>query len=451
MVISILIGILGLGIVIFFHELGHFLAAKAAGVTVEVFSIGWGKRLWGFTFRGTEYRLSLFPIGGYCRMKGEAELKEALEQDLPKLNAEKGSLFSVPRWKRILVYLAGPFANFLFSILVLGIIWFSGFTTQTYENRIVLLSEYLPSPEPRPADGVLITGDRILAVDGKMVDHYRDIQEFIAPNPGKTLVLTVERSGAQLNLPIVPKLNPDSGAGLIGVAAWVEPVIMMIAPDSPAFLAGLMEGDRITKAKDTQIANHVDFLKVLSTHPRTVDLEILRDGITREITVLPDYSKDDQGYIGIVFQTITYNSEKVGIFGAFIKGIEESFETLVLTLKGISLLFRGVNVGKAVAGPIRMTYYVGEVASRSFQMGFGVGLINLFRFLSLISVALCFVNLLPIPALDGGMILINTVEIARGGALRPKTYYRYQLVGFFVILVLLFFTTFSDLFFLIQK
>jgi regulator of sigma E protease len=133
------------------------------------------------------------------------------------------------------------------------------------------------------------------------------------------------------------------------------------------------------------------------------------------------------------------------------KGTNEAVRTFTLTIKGIILLFSGVDLQNTVSGPIRITYMVGEVASEGFSRGVGSGFITLFRFLSLLSVALCFGNLLPIPALDGGLILLSIVEMAKGTSVRPKTFYRYQTVGFFIVILILFLTTFGDISYLFSK
>jgi regulator of sigma E protease len=141
----------------------------------------------------------------------------------------------------------------------------------------------------------------------------------------------------------------------------------------------------------------------------------------------------------------------MNVFQAIGRGTRETFRTFALTIKGIALLFSGVDVQKAVSGPVRITYLVGEVATEGFAQGIGSGFITLFRFLSLLSVALCFGNLLPIPALDGGLIVLSLVEAVKGSSVSPKTFYRYQTVGFIIILMILFLTTFSDLSYLFSQ
>jgi regulator of sigma E protease len=140
--LTVLYGLLGLSIVVLIHELGHFMAARLVGIEVEAFSIGMGPKLFGLSRGGTEWRISAFPLGGYCRMKGEEGFKQALERKLEHIPAEKGSFYGEAAWKRILILLAGPFFNLLFAALLFGIVALVGLRVETLPNRIVLASDY---------------------------------------------------------------------------------------------------------------------------------------------------------------------------------------------------------------------------------------------------------------------------------------------------------------------
>jgi len=454
MIFNILLGILGLGIVVFVHELGHFLAAKASGITVEAFSLGWGRVLFARTWKGTEYRISMLPIGGYCKMKGEELFKKAIDENQSSIPDEEGSLFSVSVWKRMLTYAAGPLFNFIFAVLVLSIIWFSGFKIQTYDNRIIMLSDYprLFSQIDNPADAAgLRTGDRIVKVGSERIETYSDLQRVIARSPQKTLPISFIRNGTEIVSSISPELDLDTGAGRIGVAAWVDPVLDEVAEGRSAAAGGLRKGDKLVEANGVPVQHSLDLYIALADRPSTLNLTYERDGNRAETVIVPFYGEDGSIELGISFQTLTHNSPDLNIFQSIARGSSESIQTFVLTIKGVALLFSGVNVRKAVSGPVRITYLVGEVASQGFQRGIGSGLINLFRFLSLLSVALCFGNLLPIPALDGGFLVLSVVELIKGNSVSPKTFYRYQTIGFFIILVILFLTTFSDISYLFSN
>lgn len=455
MIVSIVLGIIGLGIVILVHEVGHFVAARASGIEVETFSVGWGPKLISRRRGKTEYRLSAFPIGGYCRMKGEHVLREAWRNGENTIPKEPGSFFAAPPWKRIIVSVAGPSANLLFAVVVLSIIWLAGFNIQTYGNKVIPISEH-PIDEGRtrtyPADRAgLREGDEIIELDGKPVRHYRDLQEIVTVSANETIPITFRRDGKTYTEQITPEMDPDTGIGRIGVYAWIEPVIGRVVENSPAENAGLREGDRILEAGGKKINHTIDFSKVIDEETEPILLTIERNGNRQKINVQP--RRNEQGYpeIGIGFASQTYRSPDIGLFRAIGKGAAETASTMALTVKSIGLLFRGVNLRESLSGPIRITYYVGEVASQSFKMGIGSGFSNMFRFLSLLSVAIFFMNLLPIPALDGGMVVLFIIEMLRGKSLKPRVVYRYQSIGLTLILALFLFATFNDVFFLMKR
>lgn len=448
MIISIILGIIGLGIVILVHETGHFFAARAAGIEVEAFSIGWGPKLISWQRGKTEYRISAFPIGGYCKMKGEHVLREAWRSGADTIPKEPGSFFAASPLKRIGVSVAGPAANLLFAVIVLSIIWLAGFKIETFGNRVIPIE----GDRSYPAESAgLEEGDKIVELDGKEVRHYRDIQEIVSVSAGETMPITIERDGKLFAAEITPEMVPETGIGRIGVYAWIEPVIGSVIEDTPAERAGLREGDRIVAVNGEEIRHTVDFSEVVGDDPKTITLEILRNGEKLTAEVTPTLNKQGYPEIGITFATQTFRSPKIGPLRAIGKGAAETASTMELTVKSIGLLFKGVNVRESLSGPIRITYYVGEVASQSFRTGIGAGFSNMFRFLSLLSVAIFFMNLLPIPALDGGMVTLFLIEMIRGKSLRPKVVYRYQSIGITLILALFLFATFNDVFFLIKR
>ncbi len=455
MIITIVLGLIGLGVVVFVHELGHFIVAKLNGITVEAFSLGWGKPIYAFTYKGTEYRLGVLPLGGYCKMKGEELFRKALEEEREAIPEEEGSLFSVALWRRLLTYLAGPLFNFIFAVIVLAMIWYVGFSIDTYTNQVLLVSDY-PSvfngDTTYPADQAgLQSGDRIVALEGQSVETYADIRQIVARSPQESLSITIKRNGQTIETTITPQLDKERGMGKIGISAWVKPVIDSVKPESSAAAVGLQSGDRIVEAGGQEVEHYLDLYSALAEQPEHISITFLRNGDSRTVSFEPAYTEAGDPDLGLSFSGITHRSPRIGPAAAIGKGTSEAVRTLTLTIKGIALLFSGVNVQNTVSGPIRITYMVGEVASQGFSRGIGEGFITLFRFLSLLSVALCFGNLLPIPALDGGLILLSLVEMVKGSSVRPKTYYRYQTVGFFIILLILFFTTFGDISYLFSQ
>jgi regulator of sigma E protease len=447
-VLNILIGLVGLGIVVFVHELGHLIAAKAVGIEVEAFSLGWGRKLAGYTWRGTEYRISVFPVGGYCKMKGEQSYATALENNEDRIPEEPGSFFSAAPWKRIVTLLAGPVANLMLAMLILTVIWWIGFSTQTFENRVVLAAEYQESPvgsQPSPAERAgLQSGDYIVTLGDREVETYTDIQETVAQNARTELDLIIQRNGSRIATTITPALEPETGSGRIGVFAWVDPVIAQVEAGSPADLAGLRAGDQIVAIAGSDTPHSIAVGEALSAATPPAQLSYRRNGSVLQTSVQPR----ENGMIGVAFQTITIETPELSLIQAVGRGVEESFRILTLNVRSLRLLFQGVQLRSAVAGPVRISYFIGDVTTSGFAVGIGEGLRSLFNFLALLSVVLFFMNLLPIPVLDGGQIVLSTIEWVRGRAAHPRTVQRYQTVGAVIIFALLFFAIFGDILFI---
>ncbi len=217
-----------------------------------------------------------------------------------------------------------------------------------------------------------------------------------------------------------------------------------IVPGSSAALAGLQPGDIIVHAGDTRINHTIDLLKQLDSRPERLEIKYERNGTIRETTLFIPYQENGEPNLGIVFQPKTYQSADVEFLGAFGKGFKETASTLSLTVKSLGMLFSGINVREAVSGPIRLTYYVGAIASAGLKRGIMAGFTNMFRFLSLLSVFFFLMNLLPIPALDGGHIVLHIIEGITKRKPKPALIYRYQIIGFTIIIGILIFSTFND-------
>jgi regulator of sigma E protease len=307
-VLTIIFGIVGFGIMVFVHELGHFIAAKRVGIGVETFSLGWGKKIVGFDYKGTNYRISMLPFGGYCKLKGEDPYS-------PQEQKADGTFFAAAPWKRIVTSVAGPLANVLFAILVLTLIWWIGFNVHTDGNRIILASDYTMdsfSGTPPATKAGLKTGDRIVAINGTPVNNFQDLLELVATSPNQEIQLVIERDGRRLQTTVTPELDLDTGAGRIGVYAWRDPVVDKVQPGQAASLAGLQKGDRIVAAGDTPVRNTMDLYQQLQDRPETLPIRYLRDGTERKTTLVLDYGEEGVPNLGISFAVGVYSSQRVG-------------------------------------------------------------------------------------------------------------------------------------------
>lgn len=452
--IGILLGVLGLSAVIVIHELGHFFAARAMGVEVEAFSVGWGPRLFGFTRKGVEWRVSAFPLGGYCRLKGEESFRAALERKMETIPAEPGSFYGAHPLRRILIGASGPLANLAFAFVLFIVTSAVGTAIYSSPNRIILASDR-PSlsgarnpADPNPADQAgLKTGDYILAIDGRPMADYAALQEAIGVSPGQTLRMEVLRDGQRIAASVTPRMDPASGTGLIGVYSWTDPVVATVSPGSAASIAGLEPGDRILAADGTPIAATIDLYAAMAGQPERLTLEVERNGqrLSHDVVLSWKDSGDSDLGIGFALQRRMIRAESPA--AAVSMGFSETAKTLGLSFKSIKLLFSGVNVMKAVSGPARITWMVGKTATEGIKSDGAAGLAQLLGFLAFLSVSLFVMNLLPIPVLDGGQILLFIVEILKRAPLKVKTIARFQYVGAGMIMVLMLMATFSDLLF----
>ncbi|PIE05123.1 MAG: hypothetical protein CSA76_00690 [Spirochaetales bacterium] len=440
--LQVIVGIVSLSLVVIIHEGGHFLAARLAGVEVETFSVGFGKRIAGYRKNGTDFRLSLIPLGGYCRFKGEGAFHEALENHSSEIAAAPGEFYASSPWKRIFIAAAGPLANLVFAVIVFtGIAWI-GYQEHYTEPRIVLVSDF-SDDETRlwPADKAgLQTGDLIVSVNSVPLESFQALREHLIFKPGETIELTVERNGQLLRLSAVPELDKENGSAMIGVYNWIEPLAEDVLPGTAAEKAGLRPGDRIISMDGEIINNTISFFNLLQTRTEGAGtahvLEVERRGKTLELMFNPEPAAPS----GIIFPSLTRRSPRLNVFQAAGKGIEDTMDILVSTVKGLRLLFMGVSVQNTVYGPIRLITDTGAFVVKGFQAGAGPGFLWTFQLMSIISISLAFLNLLPIPVLDGGQILLFLLEGIRKslkrGTLHPRSIYRYQFIGTIIVAII---------------
>lgn len=238
-------GIVCLGFLVFFHELGHFLAAKLFGVKVESFSLGFGPALLHKTIGGTDYRLSLLPFGGYCGMKGERDFQAALDSSSPRIEAERDSLYGIAPLGRALIGFAGPFFNALFAFAAFSTVAMTGYTYYSYTAKIKLADETRPEVHSAAREAGLKTGDTIVSIGEKPVEDFSDIIMEVASNPDRDLRITVLRDDEEISYIVHSDFDKSTGSGKIGVTPFSNEPIMREAKRYPFFKA-LVEGIKRT-------------------------------------------------------------------------------------------------------------------------------------------------------------------------------------------------------------
>ena len=451
--IKILIGLLVLSIMVFIHELGHFLVAKLCGVVVESFSIGWGPVILRKKIKGTEYRISLIPIGGYCGMRGEKAFVKALEENLTRIPKEEGGLYNASPFKRILIAFAGPFANYISAVICFAIISAMGAVYYTYSNTIAPIHCYDATAKTSAKEAGLEVGDRIIEIDGKLTNNFREIMLEVMTSPDRKMVLKIERNGNVFEKEITPKLNPKTGSGLIGIYPFVKLEIESVSTSGASYNAGLRRGDVITSLNGKNVSNTIELQKELDSlyesqlEKTSVGIEREGEEIQKEIYIV----RLEKGGIdlGLSFQAQKVIVQGSNFFASIAQGFVKTHETILLTFKSFALLFKGIDLRQAVSGPLRITHIIGEATQEGFRNGMAEGWSSLLSFIAIISISLFIMNLLPIPVLDGGLILLSFIEAIMRHEISPKITYRVQFIGFAFIALVFVFAIVTDVLFFI--
>jgi len=440
--IMVIIGLLALGLLVFIHELGHFIAARLCGVVVTAFSVGMGPILFRKKVGDTEYRISAFPIGGYCSMKGEHDYQEAIDKNLDRVSGGSDTFFGVHPLKRIAIAFSGPLFNLLFAVLVFAIVSGVGHTYQTWENRIILASEYTDSGELPANIAGLETGDRIISLNNTTVSNYSEIQQYLADKSSMNISVTFVRNGMEHTTVVTPTLDKQTGTAKIGVYPLVPLTIGSIVEGSAAEFSGLKPGDKIFEIDGYPVSHFLDFQKALEHKPEEIIVSLNRAGIHLRVPLIILYRDDGSIETGISWEPESVVVAGTGPFMSIANGVLDTGRIITLTVKSIALLFKGVNLSQAVSGPVRITLMIGEVAQQS--------LLGVAELLGIICVSLFLMNLLPIPVLDGGTILFSTIELILRKPIRPRFLYYIQFIGIAFILFLFVFALFNDISYLLK-
>ena len=441
---TVLTALVTLGILVAFHEYGHFWVARRCGVKVLRFSVGFGTPIWRtHDAEGTEYTLSAIPLGGYVRMLDEREGDVDPSELHQAFNRQ-------PVWSRIAIVSAGPVANFLLAIFVFWILFLSG------EKGMVPIVDSIEPDSPAYFAGIEV-GQEITSIDGKATPTVNALSFRLLERLGDSgfIELGARYSGSDVqyssNAPIdrwlagVEAPNPIAGLGISLAFPTVLPIVEKTIENSPAEAAGFLSGDRIVSADGVPMANWSDWIDYVRARPGTpIAVIAARDNVDVPLTLTPvEKLSDGQaiGSVGMAVRSPEIPAESLRVFDrgpidALWAALQRTFDLIVFTFESILKMLQGLISTANLSGPIT----IAQVAASSAESGWESWL----GFLALLSISLGALNLLPIPILDGGHLLFYTIEAFTGRAVPERIQgWGYQM-GLIMVMSLMAFALYND-------
>ena len=416
-----------IGVLVFVHELGHYLAARRVGIRVLAFSIGFGPRLIGFTRGGTEYKIAAIPLGGFVKMAGETNEDQR--------SGAPDEFLSKSKWERFQVLIAGPAMNILLAILVLWGVLLRGADVPAYRDMPPVVGGM--EAEGPAAKAGLEVGDRILRIDDRTVETWEEFLLAIGGKARREVTLLVEQDGTRTRKTVVPRAEGKYEIGDIGVFPNTHPHVRSVVAGDPADKAGLKVDDIIVAIEGETVSFSRQVSELISKHEgREITLRIARNGQEQDVAVAPVKRTDDLWAIGIgISDQLTHLDP--GVFEALKLSVEQNWDTTREIFRTLAGLFTGETSPRQLMGPVGIASVSGESAQ--------AGIIPLLGLLASLSLNLGLLNLMPIPVLDGGHILIILLEgvARRDFSIRVKE--RMLVAGFVLLMLLMVTVIYNDL------
>lgn len=421
---------IALGLMVFVHELGHFLAAKWYGVRVLTFSLGFGKRLFSIKRGDTVYCVSILPLGGYVKMAGE-DPTEARRGD-------PAEFLSQPRSHRFVIALMGPAMNVALALILLTGLYHYHFPAPAYREQPAKVGAVVPNS---PAERAGIRPGDVIVRLGSLVDpRWEEVELKIQTSVGENLPVEVLRAGRRLQFSVVPKAEGPDRVGNIGVLPYIPPVVGTVEPGQPAAKAGIKPGDRIMAVDGKPVYDPAEVAHMLQAlGGRAVDFTIQRGGEDLHLRVQPVYGElagEKRWYIGVGFRNDVV-VRRLAWPDALSSALDFSVKNALLTFDILGKILTRHMSARSLTGPIGIAQLSGE----AYRAGWS----QLVMVVAVVSLQLAIFNLLPIPILDGGVILLLAIEAVMRRDLSLRVKERVLQIGMAFLLLLAVFVIYNDL------
>jgi regulator of sigma E protease len=416
-----------LGVLVFVHELGHFLVARFYGVRVITFSLGFGTKILRYTRGGTEYCVSLFPLGGYVKLAGETV--EDTRSGAPD------EFLSKSKWVRFQVYLAGPVMNLLLALVVLAGVLSQGADVPAYESAPPVIGRVAPD-SPAESAGLRI-GDRIVAVNARQVPTWEALAIEVLPRAGRELAVDVERGAEKLAVRVTPNAVGRYELGDLGVFPVMRPTIALVNPGTPAERAGLARGDVLLSIGGERGLGQDEIIKrIRGSAGSPLQFVVERNGRETPLTIVPE-GADGAATIGVQISPFETRRIDPSLGEAIAMSAEQNWNNAVLIGRTLRGLFTADTPVRQLMGPLGIAEMSGSAAQ--------AGWMDLFNLMAMISLNLGLLNLMPVPVLDGGHIAILLAEGVARREFSVKVKERILMAGAAVIVLLMVTVIYNDI------
>lgn len=416
-----------LGVLVFVHEMGHYLMARRIGIRVLTFSLGFGPKLLTVKRGDTDYCISAIPLGGYVKMAGE-------NPDDVRSGADDEFL-SKTKWERFQVLIMGPTMNILLAFVVMAVVLYQGADVPAYEEQPPIVG-YVMEASPAEQSGIRV-GDLILSIGGRPVQTWEELFVTVMPRAERELEVVLRRGLQEVTTQVTPEAQTQFQVGDLGVVPIMQPQILNVMTGDPADLAGIRPRDVITAVNDEPITRDNPFVETINANADVaLMLTVVRGGQTLKIEVTPAL-RGNVGLIGVELSPFEVRTIEPGPLQAIQMSFEKNYAWSGLIFQTLGGLLTSETSPKQLVGPLGIAQLSGGAAQ--------IGLVALFTLMAMISLNLGILNLLPIPVLDGGHIFIMALEglSRRDFSVRIKE--KIQLAGFVVLLMLMVTVIYNDL------